>query len=87
MRLKELIMLQEILEREQEAVKEYVSITREKLKTLERELDNPELSSEQEANLEGMISHYNDQLKNRMNSLSTVNSLLNIVNNTEFTLG
>lgn len=90
MRLKELIMLQHILEREQEATKEYISIVKEKLKALERELDNSELSSDQSSdqrtNLEGMIECYRDQLKDRRDDLHTITTLLTTVNETEFTL-
>lgn len=86
MKLHELIVLQEILEREQGAAQWEVDDLEEKIQELEDKIYAAE-DKKKKASLTEELDFYKRERKRKSERKATITSLLDLVNNTEFTLG
>lgn len=86
MKLHELIVLQEILEREQGAAQWEVDDLKEKIQELEDKIYAAE-DEKKEISLTEKLGFYKRERKRKSERKATITSLLDLVNNTEFTLG
>lgn len=86
MKLHELIVLQEILEREQGAAQWEVDDLKEKIQGLEDKIYAAE-DEKKKTSLTEELDFYKRERKRKSERKTTITLLLDLVNNTEFTLG
>lgn len=86
MKLHELIVLQEILEREQGAAQWEVDDLKEKIQGLEDKIYAAE-DEKKKTSLTEELDFYKRERKRKLERKTTITLLLDLVNNTEFTLG
>lgn len=86
MKLHELIVLQEILEKEQGAAQWEVDDLKEKIQGLEDKIYAAE-DEKKKTSLTEELDFYKRERKRKLERKTTITFLLDLVNNTEFTLG
>ena len=86
MKLHELIVLQEILEREQGAAQWEIDDLKEKIQGLEDKIYAAE-DEKKKTSLTEELDFYKRERKRKLERKTTITLLLDLVNNTEFTLG
>ena len=86
MKLHELIVLQEILEREQGAAQWEIDDLKEKIQELEDKIYAAE-DEKKKTSLTEELDFYKRERKRKLERKTTITLLLDLVNNTEFTLG
>ena len=86
MKLHELIVLQEILEKEQGAAQWEIDDLKEKIQELEDKIYAAE-DEKKKTSLTEELDFYKRERKRKLERKTTITLLLDLVNNTEFTLG